>query len=425
VGEGHVRPPPLPPEELPAFLRPSPLLQRRAKNPPPRRPKRPVLVNGQVVPAPPEGVPRAFGYARVSLDKQQANTSTKNQVEEIRRQFELRYSRTHDLVEIGEEVESAEKFLFRDRPVGRRLWAELRSGDVLIIAKVDRFSRRLVDGLHELKALWSRGVKVLAIDMGGAMIEFDGGLGEMQLTLLLWAAQFERKRITERTTAGQMRRRAELLAAGREWTPSAVRYGEKRIEGGKRVADWHWRYFTRRSLALYAFCTAEFGWSARDRRITHVARSYDLTWWKNFVRDGRQGTRAYVPGYDTIRNWFVKELALQKVERAKGIEHAAVNEPWRADHAAWRAAGAPVKAVAGQLAGLDWVLWTGPGPERADINPRPSGTEARAEVEREASGLVHFSEFVELTTAGVAHAEDSVRGEEVLSGEPGQDRQGQ
>jgi DNA invertase Pin-like site-specific DNA recombinase len=284
--------------------------------------------------------PRCWGYVRVSLDKQATNTSLEHQEKVVRSEYERRYKDTHEMAEVVAEAESGATLRFDERPGGRKLLEIMKPGDVLIVAKVDRFGRRLVDGLVELKRLRDRGINVLCLDMGGMLVEFDGGPSEVILTLMLWAAQFERNRMRERTTAGQRAHRAKYPPGHpKAWKPNMCRYGTKRgpaRAGGRphRIPDPEHRAFVRNLLALYTFAAETFGYSKCDIRHRRLAVRYDLLWWRNYSAKGANGDKR--PVFEaTYLKWFAEETKLLEQERAAGRPPPdPPDEPWRRDHAA-------------------------------------------------------------------------------------------
>jgi len=84
----------------------------------------------------------------------------------------------------------------RKRPAGATLLATLRRGDHVIISKVDRAYRDLEDALRGIRQLKERGVTAHFVDVPDLP---DGAAGELVFGIIAMAAQFERRRIGERT----------------------------------------------------------------------------------------------------------------------------------------------------------------------------------------------------------------------------------
>jgi len=130
-----------------------------------------------------------YGYARVSGFSQdlslQLETLEKENCEEI-------YS---------------EKFTgtTNNRPELQKLLAELKSGDTLVITKLDRIARSSDEGIKLVKDLFKRDIKVHILNMG--IIE-NTATGRLILGIMSSFAEFERDMIVERTQEGKSIARA-------------------------------------------------------------------------------------------------------------------------------------------------------------------------------------------------------------------------
>ena len=86
------------------------------------------------------------------------------------------------------------------RPQLDALIQRLKTGDTLIVTKLDRFARSAVEGLSLINNLLARGVHVFILNMG--LID-NTPIGKLITTILLAIAEFERDMIIERTQAGK------------------------------------------------------------------------------------------------------------------------------------------------------------------------------------------------------------------------------
>ena len=136
---------------------------------------------------------RVIGYARVSTNEQ----NTAAQI--------LAFERA-GVTEVVEERRSA----IKDRPELDRLLAELRSGDVLVVYKLDRLARSVSQCVRVFEDLKDRGIGFRSLTES---IETVTPHGRMFLHLLSAFAEFERELIRERCHAGQIAARA----AGKTW----------------------------------------------------------------------------------------------------------------------------------------------------------------------------------------------------------------
>ena len=81
------------------------------------------------------------------------------------------------------------------RPKGSSLLEEIKPGDIVIAAKLDRMFRSASDALTTLEKLKSQGITLYLIDIGGNCIN---GIGKLVFTILSAIAEMERERLRER-----------------------------------------------------------------------------------------------------------------------------------------------------------------------------------------------------------------------------------
>lgn len=130
-----------------------------------------------------------YGYARVSTVHQRKDG---NSLEDQRNQ----------LLQEGCDFIIEEQFTGSrmDRPKFKRLCDQLNAGDTLVVCKLDRFARTVVEGALTCRELMQRGIRIHILNMG--IIE-DTPVGRLILTIFLAFAEFERDIIRERTMAGK------------------------------------------------------------------------------------------------------------------------------------------------------------------------------------------------------------------------------
>ena len=130
-----------------------------------------------------------YGYARVSTHAQAKDgNSLQAQAEQLK-------------AEGAEKIFSDEYTGTKsDRPEFQKLLGELKSGDTLVVTKLDRFARNVTDGNELIKQLVERGVTVKVIGIG--TID-DTPIGKMISNIFLAIAEFERAMILERTREGK------------------------------------------------------------------------------------------------------------------------------------------------------------------------------------------------------------------------------
>ena len=130
-----------------------------------------------------------YGYARVSsLAQGREGNSLEDQVKALE--------------EYGCQQIITEAFTGKtmDRPKFQELLATLKSGDMLVVSKLDRFARTTIEGVQTVQDLFNKGIKVHILNMG--LVE-DTKVGRLILTSMLAFAEYERGMIVERTQTGK------------------------------------------------------------------------------------------------------------------------------------------------------------------------------------------------------------------------------
>jgi DNA invertase Pin-like site-specific DNA recombinase len=154
---------------------------------------------------PPTPEHRTFAYVRCSTDMQ-AETGQSLQVQEAQlRGWAQMTGRTIDAVVV--EAGTSGGVPFAKRPEGSKLLAELKRGDTVVVAKLDRFSRNLFDCLQTSQEFQRRGVHLFLLDVATGDAVTGNGAGKLYLSMLGAFAEFERDRISERIKATKQRQR--------------------------------------------------------------------------------------------------------------------------------------------------------------------------------------------------------------------------
>ena len=99
----------------------------------------------------------------------------------------------------------------RDRPGLREALAACRSGDTLVVTKLDRLARSLPDARDILEDLTAREVK---LSIGGSVHDPTDPVGRLLFNVLAMVAEFESDLIRLRTKEG-MRRQGQRHLGGR------------------------------------------------------------------------------------------------------------------------------------------------------------------------------------------------------------------
>jgi len=101
-----------------------------------------------------------------------------------------------------------------DRPAMGALMADVFNGKVvaILVWRLDRIARNLLDGMNLLADLCKRGVRVVSLC---EQLDLSGTVGQIISTVLFGLAQMEREAINERVCAGIAARKARGLPTGR------------------------------------------------------------------------------------------------------------------------------------------------------------------------------------------------------------------
>ncbi|HET6873457.1 MAG TPA: recombinase family protein [Acidimicrobiales bacterium] len=188
--------------------------------------------------APTPGAPlRALGYVRVSTqDQAESGAGLADQRQTIKAACA---GRGLDLLDIiADEGWSASSL---DRPGITEALAQLDAGDAdaLIVSKLDRVTRSLLDFAGLMDRAQRRGWALIALDLG---VDTSTAAGSMMASILATFAEFERRLIGERTKAALAQKRAAGVRLGRpQAVPDAVvgRIVAERAGGAtlQRIAD--------------------------------------------------------------------------------------------------------------------------------------------------------------------------------------------
>jgi DNA invertase Pin-like site-specific DNA recombinase len=162
-----------------------------------------------------------YGYARVSTDGQ----SVAAQVAALK---------AAGAVLVFKETASGTQ---TDRTQLRRALAKLETGDVLLVARLDRLARSTRDLLNTLAAIAARGAAFRSL--GDAWADTTTPHGRLMLTVLGGLAEFESELIRARTGEGRERAKARGVKMGRKvkLTPHQQREAIERRANGEATRE--------------------------------------------------------------------------------------------------------------------------------------------------------------------------------------------
>lgn len=157
-------------------------------------------------------------YARLSVTKEES-VSIARQLQSCRR-----YAEARGWEVVGEFIDDGVSAT-ANRPEDRNGWAALLSTadfEAVIIWKVDRLARRVLDFLHADEALQKRGAGLVAVE---DPIDMTSPQGRAFAVMLAVFGEMEAEAIRARVRAA----RAQLLKDGR-WAGGGIPYGYKSVE---------------------------------------------------------------------------------------------------------------------------------------------------------------------------------------------------
>lgn len=154
-----------------------------------------------------------FGYWRVSTPDQDPDY----QIAELKKAGV-------DAV-FGEKITGARM----NRPQLARLLKLCRSGDCVVVWKLDRLGRSLKDVLIAIEDMKAKGINIRSLT---EPIDTTSPMGNLVMQILLAVAEMERNLISERTKAGMQRRKEQGQRFGK---PHYIRDYPKRIKAFQKL----------------------------------------------------------------------------------------------------------------------------------------------------------------------------------------------
>ena len=171
---------------------------------------------------------KTFGYGRVSTGQQ----TTENQ--------RLELEQAGYLIETGfwfADDGISGKVSASQRPAFIKLKEQIRSGETLVVSKLDRLGRDAIDVLQTVKELGTKGVKVIVHQLGNT--DLTSPAGKLLLMMLSAVAEMERDLLVERTQAGLARAKAEGKILGRPPKTNDIQRSEiiSKLQSGESVSS--------------------------------------------------------------------------------------------------------------------------------------------------------------------------------------------
>ena len=160
-----------------------------------------------------------IGYARVSTDDQDLS-------------LQLETLKSAKCRRVFQEKKSGAR---ADRPELRRMIEQLRDGDVVIVARLDRLARSTRDLLELAEQITAAGASLKSL--GEPWADTTTPAGKMVLTVFAGIAEFERALIRDRTGLGRIAAKKRGVKFGRKpkLTPEQVVLALRMVDEGQSV----------------------------------------------------------------------------------------------------------------------------------------------------------------------------------------------
>jgi len=166
-----------------------------------------------------------IAYLRVSHTESLNGTSLDTQEKRCRAFAELH---NFSIDKVYSEVVSG-AVEFRKRPVFQKILSELKSGSKLVVSRLDRLSRKVVDTLKLIDDFKKQHKEICITDIGN--IHTDG-VSKIFVTILASLAEIERENISIRIKASKKIARQERRHQG-----GYLEFGYSKDENGKLVPN--------------------------------------------------------------------------------------------------------------------------------------------------------------------------------------------
>jgi len=119
-----------------------------------------------------------------------------------------------------------------ERPQFSKLFNQLKEDDVLVVTKLDRFARSLIEGVNIIDKLINRGVRINILNLG---VLDNTPSSKLMRNIFLSFAEFERNLIIERTNEGKaIARQKEGFKEGRP-----KKYSQKQLDYALALLKTH------------------------------------------------------------------------------------------------------------------------------------------------------------------------------------------
>ena len=190
----------------------------------------------------------AFGYVRASTQEEVRQGSNERQKEILINFFKARgwnYQIYEDKGKTGANM---------DRVGFKKLMDDIEKEKpyAVVVAKIDRYARSLIDLLNSIQDLEQKGIGFISVQDSG--IDTTSPNGRLLLQILGAFAEFEKNMINSRTSAGREKAMALGIKFGRPRYKTSEKNGGKYIDP-KKVLELKAKGMSARSISKFMGCS--------------------------------------------------------------------------------------------------------------------------------------------------------------------------
>ena len=190
----------------------------------------------------------AFGYVRASTQEEVKQGSNERQKEILVNFFKAKgwdYQLYEDKGKTGANME---------REGFKRMMEDIEKEKpyAVVVAKIDRYARSLIDLLNSIRDLEQKGIGFVSVKDSG--IDTTSPNGRLLLQILGAFAEFERNMINARTSAGREKAKAMGIKFGRPQYKTSKKNGGKYIDP-KKVIELKQKGMSARAISKFMGCS--------------------------------------------------------------------------------------------------------------------------------------------------------------------------
>ena len=190
----------------------------------------------------------AFGYVRASTQEEVKQGSNERQKEILVNFFKAKGWDYRIYEDKGKTGANMEREGFKKMMLG----IEKEKPYAVVVAKIDRYARSLIDLLNSIQELEQRGIGFISVQDSG--IDTTSPNGRLLLQILGAFAEFERNMINSRTSAGREKAMALGIKFGRPKYKTSEKNGGKYIDP-KKVLELKEKGMSARSISKFMGCS--------------------------------------------------------------------------------------------------------------------------------------------------------------------------